>query len=72
MCSSLPTPPIGSLTYATDTTEPFNYLTTATYDCGEGYVELTVRERVRTCLGSASGPGEWSGTSPLCTGKLSK
>ena len=66
-CSGLSTPSNGIITYTTDTTAPFDYLTTATYVCNTGY-GLSGGNRVRNCVGSVAGPGEWSGTAPTCEG----
>ncbi len=54
--------------YSTDTTEPFDYQTAATYICNTGY-GLSVGDRVGICVGSSQGPGEWRGTAPTCQGK---
>ena len=51
--------------YATDTTAPFNYQTTATYSCNAGY-EMSVGDTVRTCSGSLEGDGYWTGTALIC------
>ena len=58
----------GLITYATDLTDPFDYQTTATYSCSSSY-GLSGGDRVRTCVGSSAGPGEWSGTAPVCERK---
>ena len=68
-CSVLPAVDNGKITYSTDTTEPYDYGTTATYQCDSGY-ELTGGDTVRTCTGDGSSPvGEWNGTLPVCAGK---
>ena len=66
-CSSLVAPTNGMITYATDTTAPFDYQTTATYSCISGF-GLSGGDRVRTCVSSSAGPGEWSGIEPTCEG----
>ncbi|XP_064387965.1 uncharacterized protein LOC135336171 isoform X3 [Halichondria panicea] len=66
-CTSLSAPSNGDIVFATDTTEPFNYQTTAAYSCNTGYkLLLTVGDRVRICVGSNAGPGEWIGAAPTC------
>ncbi len=60
----------GLVTYATDTTSPFDYQTTATYSCDTGY-GMSGGDTVRTCVSSTAGPGEWSGTVPTCEGVYS-
>lgn len=67
VCSSLALPSNGFITYAIDTTSPFDYQTTATYGCNPGF-GLSNEDRVRTCVSSATGPGEWNGTAPACEG----
>ncbi len=70
-CTSLSAPSNGDIVFATDTTEPFNYQTTAAYSCNTGYkLLLTVGDRVRICVGSNAGPGEWIGAAPTCEGIL--
>ena len=66
-CSTLAPPMNGMITYATDTTAPFDYQTTATYSCDAGY-GLSVGDTVRTCSGSLEGDGYWTGTAPICRG----
>ena len=57
------------ITYFSDTTEPYDYGTTATYQCDSGY-ELTGGDTVKTCTGDGSSPmGQWDGSAPHCTGK---
>ncbi|XP_064384964.1 uncharacterized protein LOC135333878 isoform X2 [Halichondria panicea] len=64
-CSTLAPPMNGMIIYATDTTAPFDYQTTATYSCDAGY-GLSVGDTVRTCSGSLEGDGYWTGTAPIC------
>ncbi len=66
-CASLTAPNNGMITYATDTTAPFDYQTTATYSCNPGY-GLSGGDTVRTCTGLADSSGEWTGTAPTCEG----
>ena len=67
-CSSLSPPTNAIINYATDTISPFDYRTTATYVCDSGF-GLSGGNRVRTCVGSSAGPGEWNGTAPTCQGQ---
>ena len=54
--------------YSSDVTEPYNYGTTATYQCDSGY-ELTRGDTVRTCTGDGSSPvGQWNGSPSVCSG----
>ena len=69
VCDSLLALANGLITYATDTIAPFDYQTTASYSCSSGY-GLSGGDRVSTCVGSSSGPGEWSGTAPICEGQF--
>ena len=67
-CSSLPAIENGTIAYSSDTTEPYDYGTTAMYQCDSGY-ELTGGDTVRTCTGDGSSSvGQWNGTAPNCTG----
>ena len=71
-CSPLATPQNGNIFYcnAKNSGDPYDYGTTATYQCDSGY-ELTGGDTVRTCTGDGSSPvGQWNGTTPNCTGKL--
>lgn len=70
MCGDLGDPSDGQITFSADTTAPFDFETTATYNCDENYV-LTNGSAERTCI--SSGPtsvGEWNGTAPTCDGQL--
>ena len=68
ICSALPVVENGMITYSSDTTEPYDYETTATYQCDSGY-ELTGGDTVRTCTDDGSSPvGRWNGTAPICSG----
>ena len=61
----------GVIVYSSDTTPraPYNYGTTATYQCDTGY-EVTSGNSERTCTGDGSSSvGEWSGTTAaVCSG----
>ena len=67
-CSRLTDPSNGVITYTTDTTAPFDYQTTATYSCDNGFRLSAVGNTIRNCVGSNAGPGEWSGAAPICEG----
>ena len=69
MCEELAPPLNGAIDYTSEMTPLFSYLTNVTYSCEVGF-RLIVGDRVRTCVGSASGPGEWSGTVPICEGVI--
>ena len=54
-----------------DRTSPFDFGTTATYSCNEGY--YLQGEDVRTCVEDGSGVnGIWSGSTPRCAGRYTK
>ena len=58
----------GDITYAMDTTAPFDYQTRATYSCNPGY-GLSGGDTVRTCTGTLDGNGDWTGIAPICRGR---
>ncbi|XP_064386521.1 uncharacterized protein LOC135335055 isoform X2 [Halichondria panicea] len=65
-CSAL-TIDNGMIVYSSDMTEPYDYGTTATYECDTGY-EITGGESERTCTSDGSSSvGQWSGTAPVCS-----
>ncbi len=66
-CQSLSSPSNGQIDYQGDTAVPFDYQTTVTYSCNNGY-GLFGGDRVRTCVSSSAGPGEWNGIAPTCEG----
>ena len=66
-CDALPNPTSGNIQYSTGTDAPFDYLTTATYCCVEGY-GLSGVDTIRTCISSPDGPGVWNGIAPTCEG----
>ena len=67
-CPALLTVGNETIVYSSDITEPYDYGTTATYQCNSGY-ELTGEDTVRTCTGDGSSPmGHWSGTASNCSG----
>ncbi len=61
----------GMIIYSSgSTTPPFDYGTTATYQCNNGY-SLASGDRVRTCTSNGtSSVGQWSGTAPVCSGTV--
>ena len=67
-CSNLTPPTNGIILYNPNITEMYAYQTRATYICSSGY-GLSGGDGVRTCVGSPTGPGEWSETAPTCEGK---
>ncbi len=60
-CPSLAPPVNAIITYAIDTTAPFNYQTTATYSCTGGY-GLSGEDVSRMCIFSSTsvGGGDWN------------
>ena len=59
----------GDIVYASDTTAPYYFGTTATHSCNPGY-SLFGDER-RTCGGDGSSiTGEWDMIEPTCVCKL--
>ena len=66
-CSLLPDLANGVITYASDTTDPFDYLTTATYSCDSGYGLGAAQMGVTRTCGTM---GEWTGSSVTCDRKL--
>ncbi len=67
-CSSLTAPTNGDISYATDTSAPFDFETIVTYRCNNGF-GLSSGDRARTCIGTPLGGGVWSGVAPTCDGK---
>ena len=65
MCPNLLPLADGIITFTGDMASPFDYQTTATYSCDPGY-GLSGGDRVRTCVASSLGGGEWSGSAPIC------
>ena len=63
-CTSLSQINNGLVAYSSS---PFNFGTTATYTCNEGF--FLQGDRTRTCGGDGSGlNGVWSGSAPVCAG----
>ena len=71
MCSALNLITNGVITYRPDTSSPFDFGTTATHVCNEGFfLEGTA---MRTCEGDGSltTSGQWNSTAPACSGDYS-
>ena len=69
MCSSLSTITNGVITYGPDSTDLFDYGTTATQTCNDGF--FPEGSSTRTCGGDGSSvSGVWGGTAPVCAGLL--
>ncbi len=67
-CPDLSGPANGQVTFATDTTVPYDFGTVATYTCGTGFG--LSGDMTRTCGGDGSSTtGMWSATAPTCEGK---
>ena len=55
----------GAIVYASDTTAPYDFGTTATHSCNSGYSLVGVE--VRTCGGDGSSvTGGWDSSEPTC------
>ena len=67
-CTTPTVPLNGFVSYGPDTTSPYDYQTTATYSCNEGY-GLSSGDSSRQCENSAPGDGGWSGNAPTCDGE---
>ena len=67
MCSILPPLSNGDIAYTELTGTSVGFMGMATYSCNTGY-GLSGGDIIRTCVGAAGGPGEWSGTAPTCEG----
>ena len=65
MCTSLAAPTMGLISYSPDITSPYNYQTTATYSCVEGF-GLLGGDKTRQCNSPSAGNAGWSGTAPTC------
>ena len=66
-CTSLSLLNNGVLSYNPDTMTPFDFGTTASYSCNEGF--FLVGNTNQTCGGDGSGVnGIWSGSAPVCSG----
>ena len=59
----------GVIVYASDTTAPYDFGTTATHSCNSGYCLVGVE--VRTCGGDGSSvTSGWDSIDPTCERKL--
>ena len=66
-CSVLSSILNGVIEYSMDVTDPFDYGTTATYTCNDGFFLESNSERI--CGGDGSTvTGSWEGMTPVCTG----
>ncbi len=69
-CSALPAVGNGMIVYSSDTTEPYDYETTASYQCDPGY-NRTGGDNERSCTGNGTTPiGDWNGTATICSRNL--
>ena len=66
-CPILQSPADGFITFTEGSSSSLQFMINATYGCNPGY-GLSGGDRMRTCVGSTAGPGEWSGTAPICIG----
>ena len=69
LCRELNDPDNGFITFTEGVSSSAQFMTNVTYSCAAGY-GLSGGNRVRTCVESMTGPGEWSGTEPTCEGIL--
>ena len=68
-CSALAELTNGAIVYASDTTAPYVFGTTATHSCNSGY--SLVGYEIRTCGGNGSSiSGEWELSEPSCESEL--
>ena len=66
-CSALNPITNGTITYDLDTSDPFDFGTTATITCNIGF--NLGGDSTRTCSGDGlSTNGMWSGSAPICSG----
>ena len=68
VCTSLLAPRNGLISYNPDVTYPYGYQTIATYNCSAGF-GLVGGDRIRLCVNSSSGDGQWVGIAPSCEGE---
>ena len=69
VCSTLNEIANGLIAYSSDTVSPFDFGTTATYSCDEGF--FLEGNSTQTCEGDGSRvDGVWSGSAPVCAGTL--
>lgn len=58
----------GDITYAPDTTAPFEFLSIATHSCNIGF--FLTGDETRSCGGDGSSAvGVWNGTASTCSGR---
>lgn len=66
-CPAISAPANGQVSFATDTTAPYDFATVATYTCDTGYG--LAGDAIRSCGGDMSNTtGVWSGAAPTCEG----
>ena len=66
MCNGLSMINNGMVVYSPDSTAPYDYGTTATYSCNEGF--FLQGSSVRTCGEGLGTSGLFDGVPPVCTG----
>ena len=66
MCSDLPDPVNGRVTFAPDTLAPFRLDTIATYDCDIGFGLSGAHERTCDNTETTDSIATWSGDAPIC------
>ena len=67
MCTDIPAPTNGGVTYSPDTTTPYDFGTMGTYVCNSGFGIVGGASRV--CGGDGSSlNGGWSGSAAACEG----
>ena len=69
VCTALSVPDNGLISYSPDTTPPFDYLTTATYDCNTGFALSGSIPRTLAVCEDLNG-GEWVGGRYTCEREL--
>lgn len=67
VCQTLPSPGNGYIEYISSSSDPYPYLSVASYHCDIGFGR-SGGDRFRTCVGGASNVPIWNGTAPTCEG----
>ncbi len=71
-CSALTAIENGMIVYSSDTTPPYDYGTTAVYECDTGY-EITSGDKNINCTGDGTTQsGDWNGFPAMCSRKLKR
>ena len=66
MCTDLPAPDNGQISYSTDTISPYDFGTEVTYTCNTGF-GISSGNRTRTCGGlDINTEGVWNGVAVTC------